>query len=163
MSRDFMTMLISWLGLGLVAFLTIWLQQPPAPLPATAPPSEFSADRAFQHLKVIARAPRPIGSAHHGAARDYIFRQLRALGLEPEIQRTTAVNSTAAPLFFAGAIQNIVARRKGTGDGRAVLLVAHYDSVPNGPGANDDAAGVATLLETARALSAGGEHVERDR
>jgi len=35
-----------------------------------------------------------------------------------------------------------------------VLLVAHYDSVPTGPGANDDGVGVATLLETARALTA---------
>src|SRR5688500_8194020 len=101
MSRGFTTTLISWLGLGLVAFLTIWLQQPPAPLPATAAATEFSAERAFHHLKVIARVPRPIGSAHHDAARDYIFQQLRALGLEPEVQRTTVVNSTAAPMFFA--------------------------------------------------------------
>src|SRR5688572_17406933 len=157
-----MTTLMSWLGLGLLAFLTIWFQRPPAPLPATAAASEFSSERAFHHLNAIAREPRPIGSAHHDAARDYIFQQLRALELEPEIQRTTAVNSTAAPMFFAGTIQNIIARRKGTGDGRAVLLVAHYDSVPTGPGANDDAAGVATLLETARALGAGGEPLERD-
>ena len=33
-----------------------------------------------------------------------------------------------------------------------LLLAAHYDSVPTGPGASDDAAGVAGLLETARAL-----------
>ena len=33
--------------------------------------------------------------------------------------------------------------------------MAHYDSVPFGPGAADDGAGVVTLLETARALKAG--------
>ncbi|HYJ05581.1 MAG TPA: M20/M25/M40 family metallo-hydrolase [Chthoniobacterales bacterium] len=158
----FTATLISWLGLGLVAFLAIWLQQPPAALPATAGAAEFSAERAFQHVEAIARSPRPIGSASHAAARDYIFQQLRAFGLEPEIQKATALNSTAAPLFFAGTIQNIVARQKGAGDGRAVALVAHYDSVSTGPGANDDGTGVATLLETARALSVSGQQLRND-
>jgi peptidase M28-like protein len=152
----FTAMLIAWLGIGFVAFLAIWLQHPPAPGPATAAATEFSAARAMHHVEAIARSPRPIGSANHAAARDYIVQQLRAFGLESEIQKTTAVNSTGAPLFLAGTIENILARKKGAGDGRAVLLLAHYDSVPTGPGANDDAAGVATLLETARALAASG-------
>ncbi|MEY2511473.1 MAG: hypothetical protein QOE26_2236 [Verrucomicrobiota bacterium] len=147
--------LLAWLGIGLVVFLGIWLQQPPDPVPATAAATAFSAARAMQHVEAIARAPRPIGSANHAAARDYIVQQLRAFGFEPEIQKTTALNSTAAPLFLAGTIENIVARHRGTGDGRAVALVAHYDSVSTGPGANDDAVAVATLLETARALTAG--------
>jgi hypothetical protein len=149
----FIATLISWLGIALVTFLSIWSQHPPAPVPATAAPTEFSAERAIQHVAAIARGPRPIGSANHAAARDYIFQQLLALGLEPEIQKTTAVNSSGA-LFVAGTIENILARKKGAGAGRAVLLVAHYDSVPTGPGANDDGVGVATLLETARAVTA---------
>jgi hypothetical protein len=153
--RGFTGMLVAWLGLGLLAALAIWLQQPPRPVPATAAATEFSAERAMQHVEAIARSPRPIGSANHAAARDYIVQQLRALGLEPEIQRTTAVNSTGAPLFLVGTIENVVARRKGTDNGRAVALVAHYDSVSTGPGANDDGVAVATLLETARALAAG--------
>jgi hypothetical protein len=161
-SPGFTATLISWLGLALLAFLTIWLQQPPKPIPASASAAEFSAERAFRHVEAIAGSPRPIGSASHAAARDYIFQQLRAFGLEPEIEKTTAVNSDAAPLFYAGTIQNIVARRKGTGAGRAVLLSAHYDSVSTGPGANDDGVGVATLLETARALGAGGPELKND-
>lgn len=149
----FIATLMAWLGIGLVTFLSIWSQHPPAPVPATAAPTDFSAERAIQHVAAIARAPRPIGSVNHAAARDYIFQQLRAFGLDPEIQKTTAVNSTAAPPFVAGTVENILARKKGTGDGRAVLLVAHYDSVPTGPGANDDGVGVATLLETARAIA----------
>jgi len=38
---------------------------------------------------------------------------------------------------------------------KAVLLVAHYDSVPTSPGASDNGAAVASLLEVARALRAG--------
>ncbi len=34
-----------------------------------------------------------------------------------------------------------------------VLLVAHYDSIPISPGANDNASGVATVLELARVLA----------
>ena len=43
-------------------------------------------------------------------------------------------------------------------DGRCERLVgAHYDSVEAGPGANDNASGVAVLLETARALATSGD------
>ncbi|MGH6876997.1 MAG: M28 family peptidase, partial [Rhizomicrobium sp.] len=42
------------------------------------------------------------------------------------------------------------------GAGRAIILLAHYDSVPAGPGAADDESGVATVIETARALIARG-------
>jgi len=38
---------------------------------------------------------------------------------------------------------------------KAVLLMAHYDSVPQSPGASDDGLGTVTLLETLRALKAG--------
>src|SRR6266480_2544676 len=44
----------------------------------------------------------------------------------------------------------------GQSGGPAVLLVAHYDSVEAGPGAGDDGAGIAAILETVRALQAGG-------
>ncbi|HSP45630.1 MAG TPA: M20/M25/M40 family metallo-hydrolase, partial [Chthoniobacterales bacterium] len=153
-SPGFTATLISWVGLAMVVFLAIWLQHPPAPVPASAAATEFSAERAIQHVKAIARAPRPIGSANHAAARDYILQQLSAFGLEPELQKTTVISSSPASPFVAGTIENIVARKKGTGDLPAVLLVAHYDSVATGPGANDDGVGVATLLETARALTA---------
>src|SRR3954470_11024396 len=150
----FTAALLSWLGIALVVFLSIWSQRPPAPIPASAGPMEFSSARAIRHVEAIARAPHPIGSGNHAAARDYIFQELRSFGLEPEVQKTTAA-SWIAPVFVAGSIENVIARNRGSaGNGRAVLLVAHYDSVPTGPGANDDAAGVATLLETARALTA---------
>jgi Peptidase family M28 len=153
----FTGILIAWVGIGLMVALAIWLQQPLRPVPATAAATEFSAERAMRHVEAIARSPRPIGSANHAAARDYIVQQLRAFGFEPDIQKTTAVSSIGASSFLAGTVENIVVRRKGTGDGRAVALVAHYDSVSTGPGANDDGVAVAALLETARALAAGAQ------
>lgn len=73
-----------------------------------------------------------------------------------EVQKTHGVSTRmAANVFGAGSVENVVARVKGSTGGRGVLLVAHYDTVPTSTGAGDDASGVATLLETARALKAG--------
>jgi hypothetical protein len=61
--------------------------------------------------------------------------------------------------FEAGRVTNLLARQRGTApeEASAVLLVAHYDSLPGSPGAADNALGVAALLETVRALKAGPE------
>ena len=39
-----------------------------------APASGFETDRATAHLEFIARAPRPLGSEHHAAVRDYLVK-----------------------------------------------------------------------------------------
>ena len=44
---------------------------------------------------------------------------------------------------------------RGTGPGKAVALAAHYDTMPMTPGASDDTAPVAAILETARAVLSG--------
>jgi hypothetical protein len=48
-----------------------------------------------------------------------------------------------------GTTQNVIAEL-GPRSGRAVLAGAHLDSVPGGPGINDNGSGVAALLEIAR-------------
>lgn len=136
----------------------IWLEQPRRVVPATAPATEFSAERALQHVREIARAPHPVGSAEHARVRDYLVAQLQALGLAPSIQKTTSI---LASYSVAATVENVVALLPGRGStserpvGPSLLLAVHYDSVPPAPGAGDDAAGVATLLETARAIAAG--------
>lgn len=145
------------LGIGVFVFLlffactlaVILLDQPPPPRSAEASALTFSAARAARHLAVISRAPHPINSLEHSAVRDYIVNTLRGLGYAPEVQRTTDVN---ARYHVPGALENILCRLKGSGKGNAILLDAHYDSVPAGPGASDDGAAVAALLETARIL-----------
>jgi MFS family permease len=144
------------LFLLLVAVLAIYQHRAPRPVASNAPPMEFSSGRAMTHLGMIAQKPHPIGSSEHDAVREYILKELRATGLEPEVQKTTVVNPAWTPPYPAATVQNIAARLKGTGaGGRAVLLMAHYDSVPTSPGASDNGAGVSALLETSRALKAG--------
>ena len=48
--------------------------------------------------------------------------------------------------------QNVIAEKPGLGE-MVVVLGAHYDTVPNVPGANDNASGTAVLLTLAEALS----------
>ncbi len=129
----------------IVAFITIGLDRPPQPLPKEAPATEFSAARAMAHLAAIARAPHPLGSEEHGAVRDYIVHELQGLGLTPQIEKTADSDTDVT-------LENIVCRLKGTSQEKAVLMVAHYDSVNAGPGASDDGVAVAAFLEAARAL-----------
>jgi hypothetical protein len=56
-----------------------------------------------------------------------------------------SVNSTTA----RGRTQNVIAEL-GPRSGRVVMAGAHLDSVPGGPGINDNGSGVATLLGVAR-------------
>ncbi len=138
-----------------VGWLAMYLPQPPEPLPATAAPAEFSAQRAFQHVEVLGREVHPIGSSAQASVREYIVRQQEELGLVPEIQEATVVDPQAllpGRSAVAANVQNVIARLPGTDGRKAVLLVAHYDSTATAPGASDDSSGVAALLETARAL-----------
>ncbi|MBE9042008.1 M20/M25/M40 family metallo-hydrolase [Oscillatoriales cyanobacterium LEGE 11467] len=74
-------------------------------------------------------------------AREYIIQSLEEAGYSPQLQP------------FDGGI-NIAAERRGT-DAAAgtILLGAHYDTVPDSPGADDNATGVAAVLEIARLLA----------
>jgi len=50
--------------------------------------------------------------------------------------------------------RNVIAQTRTGASDDVVMVGAHLDSVPDGPGVNDDGSGVATLLEAARQLGA---------
>lgn len=139
--------------LALVLVLAYVRTRPPAPKPADVPMQEFSAARAQEILKTLLGngAPHPVGSAANAEVRGRIVSHLRWLGYAPEVRESFVCNRFGN----CGQIANVVARLEGREPGKAVLLMAHYDSVPAGPGAGDDMAGVATILEIARILKAG--------
>ncbi|HEY6804850.1 MAG TPA: M20/M25/M40 family metallo-hydrolase [Pyrinomonadaceae bacterium] len=146
------------LFLVLAASFSIREQDPPAAVSASAAGQVFSAERALQHLSVIAEKPHPIGSLEHSVVKDYLMKQLSDAGLDPQVQTSIVPvpdsNKAAGPVRVT-TLQNILARLRGTGGGKAVLLIAHYDSVLNSFGASDNGAAVAAMLETLRALKAG--------
>lgn len=104
--------------------------QPPAP--------QIDGDRLFADVERLS-FPRSTES-DRSAARTYIAESLTAAGWTSQEQP------------FEDGI-NIVAERTGTDpESGTILLGAHYDSVARSPGADDNASGVATLLEIARLL-----------
>ncbi len=135
-------------GLGLAVQGLI----PSAPRDARAADHEFSAARALADVDFLAAAPRPVGSAHHEAARQFLLERLREL---------TPACETHDSVVQGVPVANLLARIPGDGSTPgAILLVAHYDSVASGPGAGDDALGCAAVLEIARAaLSASAPRV----
>lgn len=151
------------IALGLLAYLfiaaLIWMAihqlKPPAAVDAAAPPEQFASGRAMHHLKEIARQPHPTGSTAHATVRNHIMQTLSGLGLKPEIQESTSVKRGRSSTSVVN-VKNIWVLLEGNGAHRqALMLAAHYDSVPTSPGASDDGAAVAALLETARALKSG--------
>ena len=119
----------------------------PSP-PATAPQRAFSATRASEILSDLLREqrPHPVGSAPNSLVRDRIAQRFRDLGYSVSIQSRFVCNAQ----FTCATVDNIVALP--AAERNLVVLAAHYDSVPAGPGASDDGMGVATLLEVARAV-----------
>ncbi len=148
----FLTCLIFAVGAIAAGLAVFW---GPAPLSSTASTELYSAGRAQKHIEMLAKAPHPPGTAEHARVRGYIVEQLRALKLDVHEQVAVATSKSKRGTTIANVV-NIVGFRKGVAakPGPPLVLMAHYDSVPTGPGAGDDAAGVAAILEALRALGA---------
>jgi Zn-dependent M28 family amino/carboxypeptidase len=81
-------------------------------------------------------------------AAGYIEAELRACGYSP-VRQTYEVSRLP--------ISNIEATLEGSSSSAGIIVVgAHYDTVGECPGANDNGTGVAALLELARRLAEGG-------
>jgi hypothetical protein len=129
---------------------TLVRQTPPDVKPIDAPASEFSAARAMLILRRLVGdgVPHPIGTEANARVFARVVGELEALGYRPQVQETFACNTWGR----CATVRNIMARLSGRESDRAVLLMAHYDSVPYAPGAADGGSGVAVILEIARIL-----------
>ncbi|MFM9267664.1 M20/M25/M40 family metallo-hydrolase [Tychonema sp. BBK16] len=109
----------------------------PEKLPVNFP--QIDESRLWKHVTSLAGERDTEGDRTF--SRNYISQQLQISGFSPELQP-----------FDGGT--NIFAERKGTDSkAGAILVAAHYDTVPNSPGADDNATGVAVVLEVARLLA----------
>ncbi|MBE0431189.1 MAG: M28 family peptidase [Dehalococcoidia bacterium] len=107
--------------------------------------NQVSVDRIREHIRVLQGVRHPVAAPEAlERAADYIYDSFRSLSynVEPHLFR------------FAGReYRNIIATRAGTDKPEERLLViAHYDTVEESPGADDNASAVAALLELARVL-----------
>ena len=143
-------LMLFWLAL--LTFVAVSAITPPVARTANAPEDQFSAVRALVPLREIARLPHPQGASEQSRIREYLLAQLRLLGTTPHLQTTPVVSARNHSPYRAGTVHNIWAKIPGQNPTGTLLLAAHYDSVNTGPGASDDGASVAALLETLRAL-----------
>ncbi|KGN40579.1 M28 family peptidase [Knoellia aerolata] len=144
-------------ALGVAALVGVSPLRSPAE-PAGDTSGGFSLERARDDLAVVAAAPHPMGTAEQATVEAYLVRELRALGLEPEVDSRRVTMAPDAPRsVWTGTVRNVVARLGGVGPGadQAVLLAAHHDSVPTSAGAGDNGAGVVSVLAAMRSLTAG--------
>lgn len=148
MKSTFLAVAVSVSLIGAAA-LSLWALRTPVPLPASAPAPEFSARRAIRHVAIMAAEPHPAGSPANDQVKAYICDTLRSYGIE-----TLRVSERYVNGSDAGQRDLVLARLPGKKQTKAFALMAHYDSVPYGPGAADDGAGVGAMLEIARALTA---------
>jgi aminopeptidase S len=133
---------------------------PPAPTGLSGELStSVSADAALTHLQALQRiadengGTRAAGTPGYDASVDYVAGVLRGIGFTPSTP-AYEVSGDEDEDVAPGTGRNVVAET-GTGDpGRVVMIGAHLDSVPEGPGIVDDGSGVASLLEIAARLGA---------
>lgn len=121
---------------------------------ATAPPeaipsaeAQFTGESAMTHVRYLTEeiGTRIAPSDELDAAVQYVSEQLIELGYEPE--------HVAYDLPDGSAATNLTALIPGASE-QERLVVCHLDTVPDCPGANDDASGAAAMLEIAELLMA---------
>lgn len=147
--------------------VVLWLM----PLLVAWPPGQLAeqvdAARLFEDVarfQSVAGQTRVTGSAGLAEARRALVERLGALGLEPEIEGFVVRHTFGRRAVFAANVVVTIGR-----EGPPLYLVAHLDSKAAhdrddaakvgwrferdpAPGADDDASGVAALLEVARIL-----------
>ena len=98
-----------------------------------------------KHLQMIVGERFPGKSDQHlQEVFRYIKETLQTLGYQIELHSFRALGEM---------YQNIIARKKGKTSDKRIIIGAHFDSVPGTPGADDNASGVAVMLELARIFS----------
>lgn len=110
-------------------------------------PSEKSADqeRLRQHVMALSETFHPRDWTHPqnlNRCADYIAAEMEAAGATVEVQDYTVGGET---------FRNVIGRFGAEKD-KTIVIGAHYDSCGDTPGADDNASGVAGLLELARLI-----------
>jgi glycosyltransferase involved in cell wall biosynthesis len=102
---------------------------------------DLLSDRLSKHLEQIVRERNPFFSSQgHFYVREYLRQELGNWG---------KVESHCFP-FQGKVYENLILDLPNNSQKPPILIGAHYDTVPGSPGADDNATGLAVLLELAR-------------
>ena len=115
--------------------------------PVASAPAQVDAVALERHVRALSATFHPRNyetQANIQAAADYVLAQFLAAGARTAVQEVEADGH---------GYRNVIARF-GPAEGPVLIVGAHYDSFDDTPGADDNASGVAGLLELARLLAA---------
>ncbi|HVL32255.1 MAG TPA: M28 family peptidase, partial [Actinomycetota bacterium] len=121
--------------------------------PRVAAPVAFDPARAKRDVaSLVAFGPRETVSPAYTRAAAFVRERFETLGYGTRMQRVTVPAGTNDGIAVAaGASVNVVAEPRAFDATRPFVVVGgHLDTVPDSPGANDNASGIAVLLELAR-------------
>ena len=116
---------------------------------------DFDTGRAMARLERILgdQRPHPVDTPANDAVRERLRTELAAIGLGSEVVEATDCSGfPKSRTVSCSHVRNVVATIPGDPARKALLINAHYDSTPTGPGAADDGIGVAVMLEVAGIL-----------
>ena len=109
-------------------------------------------ERLQAHLQALVGERHPVSSPKAlEQAKNYLAEQFRRLGLDVSLHPFEALGSTYCNVV-ATLPPSASAGSPAPNEGLPLLIAAHYDTVPGSPGADDNASGLAVLLEVARSL-----------
>lgn len=107
--------------------------------------SQVDVERLYQHVLELEGIRHPVDAPERlDEAANYILSEFKKYGLETYAQefRVEGLDKTFRNVEGAIGIE-----------GSELLVVSHYDTVQNSPGANDNGSGIAVMLESARILA----------
>jgi hypothetical protein len=140
----------AWIVPAIVALLTLLFLRSPDVPSLSAQPTSFDAQRALSDARTLAlRFPgRTPGSDADARSAVWLVERIRQLGLQPHIE-----SFTASVDGHSVALQNVWAASPGKLQG-AIVVLAGRDSPPRDTqGADDNASGVASVLELVRVFT----------
>ena len=110
----------------------------------------MSVDTLISHVKSLATDEgRVVGTPGHEKAKNYILSQLPKTKLRPHTGNSFEIPYEMEGVVFTNIVGMLEGRNK---ELPSILLGAHYDTIYDTPGADDNAAAVSVLLEIAREL-----------
>ena len=122
-------------------------------------PYPLQADRIQADTEYMCNVigPRVVGTAKEVEACDWLQEQLEEIGFSMESGTLERTSFEGFPGVWS---ENLIATCNPENDGPIFCIMAHYDTVETTPGARDNTASVATLLELARYLGTAQEELD---
>jgi Peptidase family M28 len=142
----------TWLLVGIPLLIAAFSVGKPTPLRPAVPalPAAFDKARAVALTRDLAQTfpDRSPGSPGAVSARQWFVDQMSQIGLRVRRERFSA----EIPGRGRTRLENLIVTIPGRSP-QALAVLAHIDNVGTGPGANDNASGVAALVELARSCA----------